>query len=422
MPDLSQWWYLRNLGDRRWSSRSCCSSSRSGSSAGSRTTSRRTSDGRRDRDRRRLEALQLNHARADSLKERVVNFRKANYEEFWALRDVTLHVDQGETARPARPQRLGEVDAAQVRRRASCARPTGSIVKRGRIAALLELGAGFHGDLTGRENVYMNASILGFSRKEIDRIFDDIVAFSEIEEFIDNQVKHYSSGMAARLGFAVAVNVEPEILLVDEVLSVGDEAFQRKCLERIKQFQREGRTILLVTHAVDLVRQICDRAAVLDHGQLVAVGPPGEAALAFREHLRRKGAEVPADLDDPTLLRNLEIEITDARIVYPDPTRRHLFPSEPVEVQVDFVAPEPVDDVVFSIAIYDQDGKMLLGTNSDLTGDDPGRGRTAPGTCRFEFERLPGARRRLQRRHRHPLARRRRRSTTSARRRTRSRC
>ena len=125
--------------------------------------------------------------------------------------------------------------------------------------------------------------------------------------------------MAARLGFAVAVNVEPEILLVDEVLSVGDEAFQRKCLDRIKQFQREGRTILLVTHAVDMVRQICDRAAVLDHGDLVAVGAPGEAALAFREHLRKKGAEVPRDLDDPTLLRNLEIEITDAQVVYPDP-------------------------------------------------------------------------------------------------------
>jgi hypothetical protein len=127
---------------------------------------------------------------------------------------------------------------------------------------------------------------------------------------------------------------------------------------------------------------------VLDHGQLVAVGTPGEAALAFREHLRDKGAEVPADLDDPTLLRNLRIEISDARIIYPDPTRRHLFPSEPVEVQVDFVAPEPVNDVVFSIAIYDQDGKMLLGTNTDLMGDDPGQVH-GEGTCRFLFERFP---------------------------------
>jgi len=169
---------------------------------------------------------------------------------------------------------------------------------------------------------------------------------------------------------------------------VGDEAFQRKCLKRIKEFQREGRTILLVTHAVDMVRRICDRAAVLDHGELVAVGPPNDAALAFREHLRQKGAEVPPDLNSPTLLRNLEVTITDARIVYPDPARMHLFPSEPVEVHVDYDAPEPVDDVVFSIAIYDQDGEMLRGTNSDVTGDDP-RSVHGPGTCRFVFERFP---------------------------------
>ena len=131
----------------------------------------------------------------------------------------------------------------------------GEIVTRGRLAALLELGAGFHPELTGRENVYMNASILGLSKKDIDHVFDEIVAFSELEKFIDMQVRHYSSGMYVRLGFAVAVNVDPDILLVDEVLSVGDEAFQRKCLERIAEFQNEGRTILFVTHAADLVRK-----------------------------------------------------------------------------------------------------------------------------------------------------------------------
>jgi ABC-2 type transport system ATP-binding protein len=331
--------------------------------------------------------FRLNHANADSLKERVVSFRKTTHEEFWALRNVTLQVDQGETLGLLGHNGSGK--STLLKCVAGIMRPTeGSIVKRGRIAALLELGSGFHGDLTGRENVYMNASILGFSRKEIDRIFDDIVAFSEIEEFIDNQVKHYSSGMAARLGFAVAVNVEPEILLVDEVLSVGDEAFQRKCLDRIKTFQKQGRTILLVSHAVDLVRRICDRAAVLDHGELVAVGPPGEAALAFREHLRRKGAEVPDDLNSPELRRNLEVKITAGRIVYPEPGRPYLYPSEPVEVHVDFVAPQPNDDVVFSIAIYDQDGKMLLGTNSEYLGDELGEVH-GEGTVRFVFERFP---------------------------------
>lgn len=331
--------------------------------------------------------FKLNHARADSLKERVVNFRKANYEEFWALRDVSIDVQQGETIGLLGHNGSGK--STLLKCVAGIMRPTsGTIRKRGRTAALLELGAGFHGDLTGRENIYMNGSILGFSRTEIDRIFDDIVAFSEIEEFIDNQVKHYSSGMAARLGFAVAVNVEPEILLVDEVLAVGDEAFQRKCLDRIKQFQREGRTILLVTHAVDMVRQICDRAAVLDHGQLVTIGAPGEAALAFREHLRKRGAEVPKDLDDPTLLRNLQIQITDVAIEYPEPGRAHVLPSEPLGIRVDYEAPRRVDDVIFSIAIYDQEGRMLLGTNSELTGDDVDfvEGR---GSCRFLFERIP---------------------------------
>ena len=136
------------------------------------------------------------------------------------------------------------------------------------------------------------------------------------------------------------------------------------------------------------MRQICDRAAVLDHGHLVAVGEPGAAALAFREHLRKKGAEVPAELDDPTLLRNLEVEITNARVVYPEAGRSHLYPSEALEIQVDYHAPRRVDDIVFSIAIYDQEGKMLLGTNSDLTGDDPGS-IDGDGTCRFVFERFP---------------------------------
>ena len=131
----------------------------------------------------------------------------------------------------------------------------------------------------------MNASILGLSKKDTELIFDEIVAFAELEQFIDMQVRHYSSGMYVRLGFAVAVNVEPDILLVDEVLSVGDEAFQRKCIERVKKFQEEGRTILFVTHAADLVRRICDRAIVLDHGKMVIDAAPGEAVRVFRESL-----------------------------------------------------------------------------------------------------------------------------------------
>src|SRR5688500_1569605 len=164
---------------------------------------------------------------------------------------------------------------------------TGYIRTVGRLASLLELGAGFHPELTGRENVFMNGQILGLKNRDIERRFDEIVAFAELEQFIDQQVKHYSSGMYVRLGFSVATNVDPDVLLIDEVLAVGDEAFQRKCLERIRRFQREGRTMMFVSHSPELVRQICDRAVVLDHGEMIDVGPPGEAIRSFRESLMR---------------------------------------------------------------------------------------------------------------------------------------
>ncbi len=162
---------------------------------------------------------------------------------------------------------------------------SGEVVVRGKLAGLLELGAGFQQDLTGRENIYLNGSLLGMSKKEVDRVFDDIVDFSELEEFIDGAVKFYSSGMYVRLGFAVAVNVDPDILVIDEVLAVGDERFQRKCIDRVKAFQKEGRTILLVTHSPDQVRAICDRAIVLSHGNVVSEALPGEAVRIFREGL-----------------------------------------------------------------------------------------------------------------------------------------
>jgi len=154
---------------------------------------------------------------------------------------------------------------------------------------MLELGAGFQPELSGRDNIFLNASLLGLSRREIERRFDDIVAFAELEEFIDNQVRFYSSGMYVRLGFAVAVNVEPDVLLIDEVLAVGDERFQQKCMERVHQFQTEGRTIVVVSHSADVMRQVCDRVVVLENGKVLTVAPPGEAIRAFRDCLLCRG-------------------------------------------------------------------------------------------------------------------------------------
>jgi ABC-2 type transport system ATP-binding protein len=162
---------------------------------------------------------------------------------------------------------------------------TGEIRLRGSLAALLELGAGFQLELSGRDNVYLYGTMLGFSKKRVDQIFDDIVDFSEIEHFIDTPVKFYSSGMYVRLAFAVAVNVNPDILVIDEVLAVGDERFQAKCIDRIRRFQQEGRAILLVTHSADQIRALASRAIVLESGHMIANGEVAESLRIFREHL-----------------------------------------------------------------------------------------------------------------------------------------
>lgn len=223
----------------------------------------------------------------NSIKERVVTLGRVGHrhrEDFWALRDVDIEVRAGTTIGLIGHNGSGKSTLLKVL--GGIIEPTSGVVRqRGRVAALLELGAGFHQDLTGRENVYLNASILGMSRVETDKKFDSIVAFAGIGDFIDTQVKFYSSGMYVRLAFAVAVHTDPDLFLVDEVLSVGDEAFQRKCLERIREFQDEGRTIVLVTHSMSQVLDFCDRAVLLDHGRVVIDGTPKVAVHRLRELL-----------------------------------------------------------------------------------------------------------------------------------------
>ena len=322
--------------------------------------------------------FRLYQEQLQSLKERVIRGR-IPYEDFWALRDVAFDVKEGETVGLLGHNGSGK--STLLKCIAGIQRPTsGRIVAGGRMAALLELGAGFHPELTGRENVYLNGSILGLSKAQIGRVFDDIVGFAELEQFIDNQVKHFSSGMQARLGFAVAVNVDPDVLLIDEVLSVGDEAFQRKCINRIKSFQAEGRTILFVTHAADLVRQICDRAVVLDHGEMVIDAEPGIAVRAFRETLlHREGIEGGGSVggalragggDDvePERLRTLKVRITGVEVDYPEPGRAHLLPGERLAVRVRYQATEAVGDAVFGVAVHDLKGDHLFGTNTELAG------------------------------------------------------
>jgi ABC-2 type transport system ATP-binding protein len=254
--------------------------------------------------------FQLHHKRATSLKERLLLTRTSSSEDFWALRDVNLSVGQGETVGLIGPNGSGKSTLLKVL--AGILTPTtGSVEVRGRIASLLELGAGFSGELTGRENVYLNASILGLTRREIDRQFDSIVDFAELEPFIDNQVKHYSSGMYVRLGFAVAAHVDPDVLLVDEVLAVGDEAFAAKCLAKVAEFQAQGRTILFVTHGLDQISQVCNRAVVLNQGRMLFDGEPADAVSKLRAFLGTS-EDPAAGLGSDGLL-----EILDARVVDP---------------------------------------------------------------------------------------------------------
>jgi len=308
----------------------------------------------------------LHHERARSFQELVVGlFRRNNRsrEEFWALRDVSFAVEQGETVGIIGPNGAGKSTILKLISR--IIEPTsGRIAVRGRIGALLELGAGFHPDLTGRENIYLNGSILGLSRAEIRRRLDDIIGFAELERFIDVPVKHYSSGMFVRLGFSVAVHTDPEILLVDEVLAVGDVAFQRKCLQRIREMQEEGVTILFVSHALDQIRRLCHRVLWLQDGHLSAEGDPEEVTRAYlgnslirkQLHMYRMGTG--------------EVEITGAKTL--DATGQEcaaFLSGSRFIVRIDYRCHQPVDHLAFGLSIYAEDGTWVTSPNSILQSE-----------------------------------------------------
>jgi len=224
--------------------------------------------------------FRLTHDRNWTLKATVLAGHRTRYEEFWALRGVDLDIPNGSTFGIIGGNGSGKSTLLKVL--AGILRPDeGTATVNGRLSALLELGAGFHPELTGRENVYLNGAILGFTSREIRRRFDDIVGFAELDRFIDEPVRNYSSGMYVRLGFSVAIHVEPEILLVDEVLAVGDHTFQKRCLDRFAQLKAEGRTIILVSHDLDMVGWLCEQTAWIQQGTLRAVGPSPKVIERF---------------------------------------------------------------------------------------------------------------------------------------------
>jgi ABC-2 type transport system ATP-binding protein len=239
----------------------------------------------------------LRHNRADSLKLRVLGLVNQRYREhrqlFWALKDINLTLFEGETVGLIGPNGSGK--STLLRLIAGILFPSqGEIRLKGSVASLLELGVGFHPDLTGRENVYLNTSLYGLSRRETDQLFEAIWDFSELRDFMDVPVKNYSTGMYFRLAFSVAVHLDAEILLIDEVLAVGDEKFQRKCLERMQVLSTSGKTIVFVSHNLDAVAMLCNRACLLWGGQVMAEGSPADVTARYRELLNAPLELMPA--------------------------------------------------------------------------------------------------------------------------------
>jgi ABC-2 type transport system ATP-binding protein len=309
----------------------------------------------------------LYHERNQSLKATVLRGRRARYDEFWALTDVSFDIGEGKTFGLIGQNGSGK--STLLKCMARILRPEhGRITVHGRLSALLELGAGFHPELSGRENVYLNGAILGLSKRDIDARFHDIVAFSGLEQFIDSPVKSYSSGMYVRLGFAVAINVEPDVLLVDEVLAVGDAEFQQRCAEKFDDLRRAGQTIVIVTHAMDSIRNLCDEVALLEHGRLRAIGESTTVINDYEDsvHENRRG--------DGTGWRwgsgEAEIERVEFLDRHGNPVT-HIRTGDPLTFRIHINAPEPLERPVLGIGVHTLDGVQVTGPNLREAGQVP---------------------------------------------------
>ena len=311
--------------------------------------------------------------RHETLRERFIYMRGSKFDDFWALRDVDLEVPQGQTLGVIGHNGSGK--STLLRLMAGIHRPTtGSVVTRGRVGSLLELGAGFHPDLTGRENVRLNAAILGIPRRYVDAQLDDIAEFAGVERFFDSPLKVYSSGMGIRLGFATAVHVDPEVLLVDEAIAVGDEEFQRKCMDHLHRLRRGGCTIVLVSHSLPLVSELCDVALWLDQGRPQMLGPADAVIDSYLGEVNRQSAEaaVSAEVDSaepqpPELTRIGSGEVRISDVTYTDANgsdRTELLAGEAGVFRIHYVASEPMADLTFGLGFSTETGFRVSGPNS----------------------------------------------------------
>jgi ABC-type polysaccharide/polyol phosphate transport system ATPase subunit len=320
-----------------------------------------------------------------TLKEAIVRRRHLRPVEVWAVRDVSLQIEPGESV--GFMGRNGSGKTTFLRLIAGVYRPSsGRLDVEGRVGSLLELGAGFHPDFTGRENIYLSASIYGLRKKEVDRRLEEIIEFSELGRFIDLPVRTYSAGMHMRLGFSIATNVDAEILLLDEVFAVGDEAFQRKCIDRILGFREQGRTIAFVSHSAATMERMCDRAVLLRQGVVEYDGETGEAIRRYQQLLA--GEETPAER--AAGLREWgtgEARVTDVRLIGPDGEAPEFVSGDWLALQIGVEARQEIPPPTLGVELRDAAG-ALLGQSERPLGELgwDGAGRV---DVRFEVERLP---------------------------------
>ncbi|EFO81261.1 ABC transporter related protein [Oscillochloris trichoides DG-6] len=326
----------------------------------------------------------LHRDRRDTIQERVAGLlsRRPPGEEFWATRNVSFSIEEGQSLGLVGHNGAGKSTILKLMTR--ILEPTsGTVRTRGRIAALLELGSGFHPELSGRENVFLYGSLMGLGREQMEARMAEIIAFADIGDFIDTAIKHYSSGMYTRLAFAVATAVDPDILITDEVLAVGDEAFQRKCMERIYSFRRAGKTIIFVSHALEVVRSLCDVAVWLDHGEMRASGAAGEVIDAYlanvnRQEEERLAAERQANPSqaeyNPFRHGSREVEITNVQLLDAAGMEQATFHShQSLTIRVHYHAHQPIQGPVFGVGIYTENGIWLTGPNTGFDQFQIGR-------------------------------------------------
>lgn len=321
--------------------------------------------------------FRLHTAQQRSLQESFIRlFQRQQLNEddyFWALRNVSLTINAGDCIGIIGPNGSGK--STLLKLITGIIEPnSGSARVQGRMSSLLELGAGFHPDLTGRENIFLNASIYGLSTKEIKARLDQIIEFSELEEFIDMPVKRYSSGMYVRLGFAVAIHTDPDILLVDEVLAVGDAHFQNKCIDSVMKFRRRGGTLLLVSHGLESIQSICNRAIWFEKGEVQADGEPVDVVMAYRNRVAEEENAATEHVKTEEISAEQrwgsgDIEITDVEIFSQTGEQRTVFyTGDELSIHIHYQANKRIETPVFGIALHHQNGAHVTGPNTQTAG------------------------------------------------------